>query len=380
MKVDVVGTGHTPFGKTTEDIAGLMGLACNGALDDSNATITDVDAIYVSNFSSSFSNQCHLPAVLASKLGVNKEITRVESACAGGGLALKEGILAILSGLYDTVLVCGAEKMSGTPIADATRIIARAADQQEILHGATFPSLYALIARRHFYEFGTNEEQMARIAVKNHHNAMNNPLAQFKKEITLDGVLASRVVASPLKVLDCAPVSDGAAAILLTSRHISGRFTDSPVHVAGIGHDVDFIGLCQRPTITAMPAVIRAAKKAYTMSKMTSSDIDIAEIHDCFTIAELVETEDLGFCRKGEGGRLVEEGETEIGGRIPVNTSGGLKAKGHPIGATGVSQVVEIVKQLQGNAGVRTISGVERGLCCNVGGSGSSAIVSIFTR
>ena len=167
--------------------------------------------------------------------------------------------------------------------------------------------------------------------------------------------------------------------VLLTQRHLSGRFTDSPVHVAGIGHDVDFIGLYQRPTITGMPAVIRAAKKAYALSNLTPSDIDIAEVHDCFTIAEFVETEDLGFCRKGEGGKIVEAGETAIGGRIPVNPSGGLKAKGHPIGATGVSQVVEIVKQLQGNAGSRTIPGVERGLCCNVGGSGSSAIVSIFT-
>jgi len=380
MNISVVSTGHTKFGKATEDIGGLMLDVCNQTLNNAHANISMIDAIYISNLSSSFSNQCHLPAVLASKLGTNKEITRVESACASGSLAFKEAAIAILSGLYKTILVVGAEKMTDTPVDETTSILATAADKNEIKHGATFPSLYALMAQRHNYEYGTTEEHLAKIAVNNHKNAINNPVAQFQKEITIEDVLNSRIIASPLKLLDCSPISDGAAAVLLCDKEIAKQYTDSPVNLIGIGHDTDSISLFEREKLTTMSSVVRASKKAFKMCNLSPTDINVAEVHDCFTIAELIEIEDLGFCNKGKGKEMIDDGAIEINGTIPINPSGGLKAKGHPIGATGISQVVEIVKQLRCEADKRQVDNANVGLCCNVGGSGASAIVSIFSR
>ncbi len=380
MKICVASTGHTKFGEANEDIGELMFNACKQALDNTNTDINKIDAIYIANFSSGFSSQCHLPAVLASKLGVNREISRVESACAAGGLAIKEAVIAILSGLYKTVLVVGVEKMSDATFDEATSILATAASKIETKHGVTFPGLYALMARRHFYEYGTTEEHLAKIAVKNHKNALYNLNAQFQKEITVEDVLNSRVIASPLKLLDCSSITDGAAAVLLCTEEIARQFDDSPVYLVGIGHDTDSIGLFDRKKLTTMPTVIRAAGKAFRMSNLKPKDIDVAELHDCFTIAELIEMEDLGFCEKGKGKEMVDNGTTEIGGEIPINPSGGLKAKGHPIGATGVSQVFEVFKQLRGERGKRQVVNAEIGLCCNVGGSGATAVVSIFSR
>lgn len=380
MKIAAIGTGQTKFGRVPDDIGSMMLDVCNQTINDANITINEVNSIYISNFSSKFSNQCHLPAVLASKLGVDKEITRVESACASGSVALKEAAIAILSGLYDMVLVIGVEKMTSAPTDDAISTLASAASEIEMRHGTTFPSLYALMAQRHFYEFGTTEEHLAMIAVNNHKNALNNPLAQFHKEITINDVLTSNTVASPLKLLDCSPISDGAAAILLCNERIATHSTQTPIRLLGIGHSTDSIELYNRKDLTTMPAVVKAAKKAFNMSDIKPKDIDVAEVHDCFTIAELIQIEDLGFCQKGFGKKIIEGGEFEIDGDIPVNPSGGLKAKGHPIGATGVSQAVEIVKQLKGECGKRQVSDAEIGLCCNVGGSGASSVVSIFSR
>jgi acetyl-CoA C-acetyltransferase len=380
MKIAVVSTGHTKFGKLDTDIGDLMLTASMQALDNVNTSIDMIDVIYISNFSSSFSGQCHLSAVLASKLHVNKEIIRVESACASGGLALKEAAIAILSGLYRTALIVGVEKMSDTPIDEATSILAMAASKTEILHGVTFPCLYALMARRHFYKYGTTEVHLAEVAMKNHENALHNPLAQFHKRISVEEVLNSRVVASPLKLYDCSPISDGSAAILLSDSKVASQFTDSPVYLIGIGHDTDSIGLFDRAELCTMPTVDRAARKAFEMCNLKPKDVDVAEVHDCFTIAELIEMEELGLCDRGMSKNMISEGRTKINGDIPINPSGGLKAKGHPIGATGVSQVVEIVKQLQCEAGERQVADAEIGLCCNVGGSGGSAIVSIFSR
>lgn len=380
MRTGIAGIGHTKFGRSEEDIGELMLDACKQALTDANTNIESVDIIYISNFSSSFSNQCHLPAVLASKLDINKEIIRVESACAAGGLALKEATLAIASGLYKNALVIGAEKMTNLPIDEITTVLARAASNEEIRHGATFPSLYALMAQRYFKEYGIDEEILARIAVKNHKNAILNPLAHLHKEITIDDVLNSRVISSPLKLLDCSPISDGAAAVLLCREDMISRFTEKPVFLTGIGHDVDNIGLFDRKDLTSIPSVTRAARRAFEMSKLNPDDIDVAEVHDCFTVAELIEMEDLGFCKKGEGKKMIEEGLTEIGGRIPINPSGGLKAKGHPIGATGVGQAVDIIKQLRGDAERYQLNDAKTGLCCNVGGSGGTCVVSIFSR
>jgi acetyl-CoA C-acetyltransferase len=375
MEIGITGVGHTQFGKSEKDVGDLMLEATMGALSDANTKIGDVDAIYVANFSSGFESQCHLPAVLSAKLGVDKEITRVESACAAGGVALKQAAIALESGLYKNVLVVGVEKMTGSAVDDATKIIAAAASKQEMLHGATFPSLYALMARAHFAKYGSNEEHLAKIAVKNHKNALSNPLAQFRKEVTVEDVLNSKVVASPIKLLDCSPITDGAAAVLVS---IGGG--SSGVNLVGIGHDVDSINIYERKNIASMPAVSKAAEKAFKMAGINVGDVNVTELHDCFTIAELIEMEELGFCKAGEGKNLIDEGRTEIKGDTPINPSGGLKAKGHPIGATGVSQVVEIVRQLRGECGERQVKDAQVGLCCNVGGSGATAVVSIFSR
>jgi acetyl-CoA C-acetyltransferase len=381
MIASIVSTAQTHFGKDERSVGEMMLDVCNQIINNTeNLTMDSVDAIYIANFSSSFTNQCHLPAVLASKLRTQKEITRVESACASGGAAFKQAVIAIKSGLYKNVLVIGVEKMIDTPTDTATAIIAQAASQLERDCGATFPSLFALIAQRHSHEFGTGEEHLAKVAVKNHANAFNNPFAQFHKKITLEDVMNSRVVAAPLKLLDCSPISDGAAAVLVSSPEIAPTHSESVVNLVGIGHCVDSIELTDRQRLTGMPSVITAAKKAYAMSNLDPKDINVAEIHDCFTIAELVEIEDLGFCKKGQAKDLVDEGRTEIDGDIPINPSGGLKAKGHPIGTTGISQIVEVVNQLSGRTTYNQIGEAEYGLCCNVGGVGATAVVSIFSR
>lgn len=371
MKVNVIGVGHTLFGKLDLDIGSLMYEAGKQALEDANISIEEIDAVYIANFSSSFAEQIHLPAVFASKFNVNKEITRVESACASGGLAIKEAVISIASGLYGKVLVVGVEKMSES--SQPADIIARAASKNERSLGMTFPSLFALMARQHFHCYGTTEQHLAEVAVKNHRNALSNPFAQFHKEITVDDVMKSKMVASPLKLLDCAPITDGAAAVVMQSSE-----TNSSVRLLGIGHNTDAIELFKRPDITTIPTVSRAAEQAFKMSQLVPKDIDVIEVHDCFTIAELIEIEDLGFCKKGDSKKIMEEGRSEVSGDMPVNPSGGLKAKGHAIGATGVSQVVEIVKQLRGQAS-NQVKGARFGLCCNIGGAGSSAVVSILS-
>jgi len=380
MDIGIVGIGHTKFGVTKEGIKELMMQACLHALEDADISFDMVDAVYISNFSSSFHSQCHLPAVLSSAFGVNKEIVRVESACSSGGLALKEAVIGILSGQYKIVLVVGVEKMSEASTSETIAILSRAAGRVEQKHGATFASLFALMAQRHFYEYGTTEAHLASVAVKNHKNARSNPYSHFHYKITIEDVLASSVIASPLKLLDCSPISDGAAAVILCDKYMAASFKSPPVSLIGIGHETAPIDLYDRKILTSLPAVVGAAKKAYGMCGLTPRDIDVAEVHDCFTIAEMIQMEDLGFCERGMSKKLLEEGTTEINGEIPINPSGGLKAKGHPIGATGVSQVVEIVKQLRGEAGERQVSDPHTGLCCNIGGSGASAVVSIFRR
>lgn len=375
-EINIIGTGHTKFGVLDKSIGQLMYEASLEALHEANINIDEVDVIYISNFSSSFTGQCHLPSVLASIFNKSLEAIRVESACASGSLAFKEAFLALSSGFYQTALVIGVEKMSETPIASSIKILSGAAGSHEITYGMTFPGLYALMAKRHFYEYGTSEVHLAEISVKNHKNALLNPLAHYHKEITIDDVLSSRVIASPLKLLDCSPISDGAAALV-----ISIDKSYKPIsRLIGIGHSTDTIELYKRKSLTSMPAVRNASVKAYEMAGISPDEIDIAEVHDCFTIAELLQIEDLGFCDKGEGGNLILNGTTQISGDKPVNISGGLKAKGHPIGATGVSQIVEITKQLIGDCKDRQINDVNLGLCCNVGGSGSSAVVTIFSR
>jgi acetyl-CoA C-acetyltransferase len=283
--------------------------------------------------------------------------------------------------LSDVVMVGGVEKMTHRPTAEVTEYLAMASDYPfEQWNGMTFPGLYALMATAHMHQYGTTEQHLAMIGVKNHYHGSLNPKAHMQKEITLETALSSRVVAWPLKLYDCSLITDGASCLILTKSELARKFTDMPVDIVGSGQASDTIGLHERKSLTSLAAARVAAKKAYEMAQVTSEEIDVAEVHDCFTIAELIAYEDLGFCGSGQGGSLVEKGETKLGGRMPVNTSGGLKAKGHPVGATGTAQAYEIYLQLTGQAGKRQVKDAEIGLTHNVGGSGATAAVHIYRR
>ena len=285
------------------------------------------------------------------------------------------------SGLADVVLVVGAEKMTEVPTSIATEIMGKAGDSiWEYPFGTTFPGYYAMIANAHMAEFGTTEEQMAMVSVKNHYYGSLNPFAHMQKEITLEKALTSFTVAYPLKLYDCSLITDGAAAVLLASEERAKAISKKPVWMVGLGLATDTLRLGDRKSLTSISAAREAAKTAYKMAGAGPSDIDIATVHDCFTIAEIVAYEDLGFCERGEGGKLIEAKETYVGGKIPVNVDGGLKSKGHPVGATGVSMAIEITKQLRGEAGERQVKDPEIGLSHNVGGTGQVVAVHIFRR
>jgi acetyl-CoA C-acetyltransferase len=294
---------------------------------------------------------------------------------------LRTGFAEVASGLSDTVLVTGVEKMTDVDGADATYALGTAADQEwEGFHGITFPGLYAMMAQVHMLKHGTTSEQLAAVAVKNHANGLLNPHAQFHLKVSVDDVLASTMVADPLHLLDCSPVTDGAAALVVTTveraRELAG---DKPViRISGSGLATDTMALANREDLAQLDAVRLAAERAFAMAGRTPADLHLAEVHDCFTIAEIMTTEAIGLFDAGYGGSAVESGLTSLQGKIPVNPSGGLKSKGHPVGATGVAQVVEIVTQLRGAAGQRQIEGATVGLAQNMGGSGGSAIVHIL--
>jgi acetyl-CoA C-acetyltransferase len=281
----------------------------------------------------------------------------------------------------DIVIAAGVEKMTDVPASKASSALAAAADREwEGIMGATFPGLYAMIARLHMHQYGTTSEQLAEVAVKNHYNGQFNPIAQYRSPITVDAVLNSIMVADPLRIFDCSPITDGASALILAPADIAHEYTDTPIYVKGTGQASDTIALHDRRDITTLEASVVAGRRAYEMAGLGPRDIDLVEVHDCFTIAEICAIEDLGFAKKGEGGKVTQQGETAIGGRIPVNTSGGLKACGHPVGATGIKQAVEIVQQLRGEAGKRQVDGAEIGMTHNVGGSGATAVVHILSR
>ena len=340
----------------------------------------DVKAMFIGHMGEAYEHQGHTGSTIADWTGLlNIPATRCEAACASSGAALRSGVYAVLSGLADVVMVGGVEKMTHRNTAEVTEYLAMASDYPfEQWNGITFPGLYALMATAHMDKYGTSERQLAEVAVKNHYHGSLNPKAHMQKEITIEAALASRCVASPLKIYDCSLITDGASCIILTKPELATKFTDQPVHIIGSGQASDTIGLYERKTFTSLQAAKHAAKTAYTMAAVTPEDIDVAEVHDCFTIAEILAYEDLGFCPEGHGGKLVESGKTRIGGRLPVNTSGGLKAKGHPVGATGTAQAYEIYLQLTGQADRRQVKDAKIGLTHNVGGSGATAAVHIY--
>ena len=292
-------------------------------------------------------------------------------------MAFRSAYFEVASGASEVVLAGGVEKM--TDGVDVTRALATASDQEyEAFHGATFPGLYAMMARAHMQQHGTTREEIASVAVKNHENALVNPRAQIHARITIEQVLSSPLVAEPLRLLDCSPVSDGAAAVLLGSYEYAKKSARPLVKLTGLGAATASIALHARKDLAALEVVVRAAEKAYAMSGRSPRDVHLAEVHDCFTIAEIMAIEALGLTTKGKGGAASRVGETGREGRIPVNTSGGLKAKGHPVGATGIAQIVEILTQLRGEAEKRQIKGARVGLAQNMGGSGGSATVHIL--
>jgi acetyl-CoA C-acetyltransferase len=342
----------------------------------------DVNALFVGHMGESYEHQGHTGPTLADWAGLTPSAAvRTEGACASSGVALRLGIMSVLSGLYNVVMVGGVEKMTHRTTAEATEFLAMASDYPfEQWNGITFPGLFALMATAHMHKYGTTERQLALVAVKNHKHGALNPKAHMQKEVTLEQALTSRVVAWPLKLFDCSLITDGASCVVLTKPELAQKFTDTPVHILGSGQASDAIGLYGREEFTSLKAARLAAKQAYDMASVKPDEVDVAEVHDCFTIAEIIAYEDLGFCKHGEGGKLVEEGVTALGGRLPVNTSGGLKSKGHPVGATGTAQAYELFLQLTRQAEKRQVDDAEIGLAHNVGGSGATATVHIFKR
>ncbi|MBI3486262.1 thiolase domain-containing protein [Candidatus Daviesbacteria bacterium] len=375
MKIGIAGVGITKFGelwgKSLED---LIIDAANQALIDSKLDKSKIDALFIGNMLyGKLSNQDHLGAFAASLLGINVPAFRIEAACASGGLAVHLAIQSILAGSYENVLVIGAEKMTDYPSSEISLGLMGAGSEEERHAGLTFPGLYALMAKAHIQKYGTTKEQLAATAVKNHYHASLNSNAQYPFEISIEKVLKSGSIVEPLTLLDSSPITDGAAAIIL-----SKSVKPDQVYIAASAVSSDNLNLSSRETLTELKATQIAAKKAYTQAKVSPSDIDLAEVHDCFTIAEILAMEDLGFCKKGQGGKFIEQGTTRLGGKLPVNTSGGLKACGHPVGATGVKQILEIAQQLKGLSGKRQVKKASVGLTQNVGGTGATSVVHIL--
>lgn len=385
-RVAVIGVGDTEFGELWDSSFREIGIQAGlAAVADANISADQIDGLFVGNMSAGrFIEQEHIGALIADYTGLARDnipATRIEAAGASGGLALRQGFTAVASGLHDIVVVGGAEKMTDVGDVESSTIQSSAADQEwETVLGATFPALHALIANRHMHEYGTTREQLADVAVKNHKHGSMNPKAQFRRPITRETVLSSPMVASPLRMFDCAPSSDGAAAVVLCPLDQARKYTEVPVEIVGSGQASDSLALHHRKDICTLEATRAAAKRAFMMANLTQKDINVAEVHDNFTISEILAIEDLGFFRKGEGGKATEAGLTGIEGEVAINTSGGLKARGDPIGATGLAQVVEVVTQLRGKADKRQVKDAQIGLTHNVGGTGATAVVHILRR
>lgn len=376
--IAIIGIGMTQFGELwQQSLRDLFVEAALKAIDD--AGVDHIDSMYVGSMAPGlFVGQEHISALMADYLGVAPiPAVRVESACCSGGMALRLGFFEVASGHSDIVLVGGVEKMNDG--ADVTYALATAADQEyEVYNGITFPGLYALIARAHMHTYGTTHEQLAAVSVKNHKHGALNPHAQFPREVSLDQVLKATVIADPLTILECSPVSDGAACAVIAPVEIARKLGKPVIKIIGTGAATDAIALHGRADITTLAAVKHSGEAAFKMAGIGPKDVDVAEVHDCFSIAEICIIEDLGFTEKGKGGKFTEDGHTILTGKIPVNTSGGLKSKGHPVGATGIAQVVELTEQLRGTAGKRQVKNAKIALAQNMGGSGASSVVHIF--
>ncbi len=357
-------------------------VAIEEALLSSRVEPRQIEAAFVGNMLSGIlGNQENLGSFFAEHKGfANIPAFKLEGACASGALALHNAVNSILAGVYKTVLVLGVEKMTDHESGDVTSALMAAGSEAERLAGATFPGLYALIARSYMQKYHITEEDMAYVAVKNHYHGSLNPKAQFRFPVTVAQVLKSTKIADPLKLLDSSPVSDGAAAVVLTSDPRLISKIKTPVHILASEVATDTLSLHKRKSFTSLEAAVIAGEKAYKKAGVGAKDIDVAEVHDCFSIAEIIALEDLGFSQKGKGAKDIKSGKFTLGksSGLVVNSSGGLKACGHPVGATGVKQIAEIVEQLRGDAGQRQVRGAKIGLTHNVGGSGAVAAVHIL--
>ncbi len=384
-QVAIVGVGQTKFGDHPNLSSGeLFAQAFTEAVAnaDKGFDLKLIQEAYVGTLGVGGGQLGNFSAVVGEAAKITGiPITRVENACASSGFAFRSAFLAVASGVCDVALAGGIEKMRDlTPDRLRYWLGVSGDTEWERLAGMTFAGVYALMAQRHMHQYGTKEEQLHMVAVKNHKYGADNPKAHLQRAITLDQANKSATVCHPLRLFDCCPTSDGASAAILCEAGIARKFTDTPVRVLGVGAGTDRLALFRREDFATLKATVHAAKQAYGMAHLEPKDISLAEVHDCFTIAEIMAYEDLGFCEKGEGGKLIEEGQTYIGGRVAVNASGGLKAKGHPIGATGVGQIYEITNQLRGKAEkkARQVPNARFGLAQNVGGSGATATVHIL--
>ncbi len=377
-EVAIIGVGMTKFGELWEQsIRDMFTEAGLKAME--NANVEKIDALYVGAMSSGlYAYQEHLGSLMADYLGqIGVPAVRVESACASGGQAVRMGYLDVASGMHDIVLVGGVEKM--WDVDDGTFVLATAADQEyEVYNGVTFPGLYAMMARAYMERYGLTREELAQVPIKNHKHAVNNPYAQYPFEIDLKQVLNSSMVADPLRLLDCSPITDGAACLVLCPLDRAKEFTDKFVKILGVGAASGPIALHDHKDLTRIEAVNLAAERAYKMAGVGPDDIDFVEVHDCFSIAEILVAEELGFFEYGTAGKAIAQGQATYGGKIVINPSGGLKAKGHPVGATGVAQLIEAYYQLTFQAGKRQVPNARLGMTQNMGGSGGSCVVHIL--
>ena len=381
-RVAVIGVGMTTFGKHQRSSAELFAEAAREALGDAEMTPSAIQALYYGNVTGGEGEkQLHTSPLAATLLGLTGvPTTRFENACATSHTAFRHAVMEVASGASDVVLVGGAERVLHIPTDHATEYFAYCSDATwEQPLGLTFPGVFALIARAHMDKYGTTEEQMAHVAVKNHRHGVHNPRAQFRKEISVETVMKSAYVADPLKLFDCCPFTDGGAALVLASEDVARR-ARRPIWVLASAAASDTMFMHEKADLSRVPATERAAQIAYRHAGLTPADVDVVELHDCFTMAEIVATEGLGFFEPGTGGLAAEKGWTSIGGKIPVNPSGGLKSKGHPIGATGAAQIVEIATQLRRDAGPRQVEGARTGLTHTLGGNTATVLVSLFGR
>jgi len=382
MGVTIVGVGQTPFQRNCGiNIRELCFEAFKDALEDINLDPKEIDASVICS-APEYDKQRSPAGLISEYLGLTPKPTfYAESLCSSSSTGVRIGYSFLESELHEIIAVIGFQKMSEISSAEAQERMGRGADiQWESPFGTMMPAGYAMLARSHMKKYGTTEEQLAKIKVKSGKYALANPLAMFRREITLEDCMNARVIASPLKMFDCCANADGASCIIMAREEKARKITDTPVKVAGIGAASDTLSTTSRTNFAGLDCAIQAGKQAYKMARIEPKDVDVAEVHDCFSIAELMAYENLGFCKPGEGGKLIEESQTYLGGKIPVNIDGGLLSKGHPIGATGGSQIRTIVHQLQGRAGKTQVSGAEIGLVHNIGGIGLYGNVTILKR